>query len=107
MIHHTLLCNGCADTFFDDPHDLENPVSPSGEGGYTITDAHGRGWLRGCTVDPNVPARAGIGGRRARRIQAHCPQPLVDTRVLHSKTIAHRVTPGLVGGQQIRPTMAA
>ncbi len=93
MINHALGCNRGADTFFDDSHDLEDPISPPGKCRYTITDAHCRGGLRGCTVDPYVSARAGIGGRRACGIQAHSPQPLVDTGVLHSKTIAHRVTP--------------
>jgi hypothetical protein len=63
----------------DDPDDFHNPQSVGHMSLDAVTHPHGRGSLGRASVDPDVPGPAGHGGRRAGLVQAHGPQPLIDS----------------------------
>jgi hypothetical protein len=88
VIDEALGRDRCSDALVDDTHDLELTVVTVRACRDPITDSDVARRLRRCTVDPDVAAAYGVGGRGPRRVHAHRPQPSVDPRPFHRSSVA-------------------
>src|SRR5882762_1752632 len=78
-----------ADPSVDHPDDLQHPQAAH-EGLDPVAHPNCGGGLRGGTVDLDVPTPAGLRRQGTGLVEADCPQPSVDARLIHPTMLARR-----------------
>ncbi len=83
MVDHTVGSKHGADPFVDDQFHFEHPFDTVHLGRDRVADMDGGRGLGRRSVDTDVAAMTRISRSRAGGVQAHGPQPFVDTSRIH------------------------